>query len=276
MSLVPLRVVRALLGVVLADAQPALRSPCARYHDEALVDPVAIPLLGLGGRHEELHLHLLELADAEEEVAGRDLVPERLSGLRDAERRLAARDLEDVLEVDEDALRGLRPQERARAGLLDGADGGLEHQVELTRLGQVAVRRLSRPFRGLAAALRVLELVGAEAQLAGAAVDERVGEALDVARRLPDARVEDDRRVERDDVVPLLHHRAQPALADVVLRRARRSGRSRRSSRARRRSPTTGRRSRAGGRARRSCPSSRGRSAVARTRRHVIRAESER
>ena len=58
---------------------------------------------------------------------------------------------------------------------------------------------LARPL----AALRVLELVGAEALLADAAVDERVGEAADVARRLPDLRVEDDRRVEGDDVVAL-------------------------------------------------------------------------
>src|SRR5207237_8023227 len=55
-------------------------------------------------------------------------------------------------------------------------------------------------------------------QLAGAAVDERVGEAGDVAGRLPDAWVEDDRRVEGDDVVALLHHRAEPGRADVVLR----------------------------------------------------------
>jgi hypothetical protein len=39
---------------------------------------------------EELHLHLLELAGAEDEVARRDLVAERLADLRDAERRLLA------------------------------------------------------------------------------------------------------------------------------------------------------------------------------------------
>ena len=60
-------------------------------------------------------------------------------------------------------------------------------------------------------------MVGAEALLAVAAVDERIGEAADVARDLPDARVEDDRGVEREDVVALLHHRRQPAGLDVVL-----------------------------------------------------------
>src|SRR5262249_60229094 len=70
----------------------------------------------------------------------------------------------------------------------------------------------------LAAAARQLELVGSEAELAGGAVEERVCEAGDMPGRLPDAGVEDDRRVEGDDVVPLLNHRAEPERADVVLR----------------------------------------------------------
>ena len=85
-------------------------------------------------------------------------------------------------------------------------------------LGEVAVGELAGPLARLAAALGVLELVGAEAELAGAAVDERVAEARDVAGGLPDGGVEDDRGVEGDDVVALLHHRLEPERADVVLR----------------------------------------------------------
>ena len=73
-----------------------------------------------------------------------------------------------------------------------------------------------RPQRELLV-LRIGQMIGAEPQLARAAVDERIGEAADVARRLPDARVEDDRRVERDDVVALAHHRLEPARLDVLL-----------------------------------------------------------
>src|SRR5207302_626246 len=98
---------------------------------------------------------------------------------------------------------GLRSQEGPRRLVLDGADVGLEHQVELARLRQVAVRRLARMLRRLAAALGVLEPVRAEAELAGAAVDEGVGEARDVTGGDPDLRVEDDRRVEGDDVFAL-------------------------------------------------------------------------
>src|SRR5205085_4538146 len=142
-------------------------------------------------------LHLLELAKPEEEVAGRDLVAERLAtDLRDAERRLAARELGDVLEVDEDPLRGLGAEVGGRAAVGERADLRLEHEVELARLGEVAVGRLSGALARPLSAVRELELVGAEAELARAAVDHRVGEAGDVARRFPDARVEDDGGIE--------------------------------------------------------------------------------
>src|SRR5205814_8013178 len=132
------RVVRALLRAVLADAQPAPPQAVPEVPAEPFVDPVAVPPLRLVGRDEVLHLHLLELPHAEEEVAGSDLVPERLADLRDAERGPPARKLQHVLEVDEDPLSRLGAQVRARAGILNRADSRLEHQVELTRLGQVA------------------------------------------------------------------------------------------------------------------------------------------
>ena len=74
--------VRAQLQVVGPDAQVGVPA-------HAIVHPALVPLLRLGGRHEELDLHLLELPRAEDEVAGRDLVAERLADLGDAERRLA-------------------------------------------------------------------------------------------------------------------------------------------------------------------------------------------
>src|SRR5262249_51222283 len=209
--------VRALLRPVLAHAEPAAPQAVAEVPVEALVDPVAVPALRVRGRDEVLHLHLLELAHAEEEVPGCDLVPERLADLRDPEGRAPPRELQDVLEVDEDALRGLGPEVRKRGRVLERADVRLEHQVELTRFGEVALLPLARVLARLAAALGVLELVRAEAQLARAAVDERIAEALDVAGRLPDARVQDHRGVERDDVVSLEDHRLEPARLDVVL-----------------------------------------------------------
>src|SRR5436305_12922887 len=70
---------------------------------------------------------------------------------------------------------------------------------------------------GLASALGLVELVGAEPELARAAVDQRIGEPGEVAAGDPRRRVLDDRRVERHDVVALLEHRLPPLALDVVL-----------------------------------------------------------
>ena len=64
------RVVGELLGVVRAQAQVVGADPEPRLPAHPLLEPVLEPLSGLGRRHEELHLHLLELARAEDEVAG--------------------------------------------------------------------------------------------------------------------------------------------------------------------------------------------------------------
>ena len=212
-SLGAARVVRELLGVVRAQLQVVGPDAVADVPVEALLAPVLVPLLRLVGRDEELHLHLLELAGAEDEVAGRDLVAEGLTDLGDAERRLLARELERVLVVEEDALGGLGTQVGDGALFLHGADVRLEHQVELARLGELAAAG-----RALVAAALLLEVIEAEALLALAqALDKRIAETVEVARGLPRLRMLDDRGVQGDHVVALLDHRAPPRVLDVVL-----------------------------------------------------------
>ena len=105
------RVVRELVGVVRRARAGGSRAGRGRgTSGAARRSSTRTTRCGLGRRDEELHLHLLELAHAEEEVPGRDLVAEALADLRDPERRLHAQRRGDVLEVDEDALRRLRPQ----------------------------------------------------------------------------------------------------------------------------------------------------------------------
>ena len=128
--------------------------------------------------------------------------------------------LQDVLEVDEDPLGGLGAQVDLVRLVLDGADVGLEHQVELARLRELAaaLRAADLALGVLGAELLLAQVVLAPALLALAqALDQRIGEAGEVARRLPDLGVLDDRRVERDDVVALLDHRPPPLGLDVVL-----------------------------------------------------------
>ena len=205
------RVVRQLVGAVRPRAA-ACSDGDAETHVpvEALVAPVLVPLRAVARRDEELHLHLLELAGAEDPVLRCDLVAEALAHLGDAERRLLAGGLQHVDEVGEHALRRLRSQVRHGAGVLDRAGVGLEHQVELAGLGE----RLRRPAVG--AGVGIVELVEAEALLAVGAVDERVAEAGEVTARLPDRRRAEDRRVDQHDVVALLHHRPHPGVLHVA------------------------------------------------------------
>ena len=169
-----------------------------------------MPLLVLARLYEELDLHDLELAGAEDEVAGGDLVAEGLADLGDAERELAAGGVEDVVEVDEDALCGLGPEVDLVLIGLDGAHVGLEHEVELPGLGEVAGPVAT-------GALVAHEQVGAEALSAAAAVDERVCEVLDVAAGAPDLGVHEDGGVEADHVAASPHEGLPPVALDVVL-----------------------------------------------------------
>ena len=200
--------------------------PRSTYQFQRSCEPVLVPLLVGAGLDEELHLHLLELAGAEDEVARRDLVAEALADLRDAERRLAPRRVQHVEEVDEDALRGLRPQVVHVVLRLDRAEERLQHHVEVTRLGPLAAgaavraRDVGQPVLRRLAVLglvRLFELVGAVPLVAVQALDERVGEHVQVAGGLPHLRGEDDRGVQADDVVAAGDHRLPPLPADVVL-----------------------------------------------------------
>ena len=93
----------------------------------------------------------------------------------------------------------------------DGADDVLVLGDELVHLVKA---------HGIDVDLRVLvpdQLVGTVACLAGAAVQQRVGEAGDVAGGDPSLGVHDDGRIQTNVVRAFLHEFLQPSLLDVVL-----------------------------------------------------------
>ena len=202
-------------AVVLVPRQPP-RQPLVERRRRALARP-----------DEVLHLHLLELAHPEDEVAGADLVAEALADLGDPERDLLAARLLDVLEVDVAALGGLGPEVDDRGLVLDRAHPRLEHQVEAARRGErAAVDRAAQAQAfddrgveqvGRREVLGAGQLVEPEAAVVGLAFHERVGERPDMARRDPDLRRHEDARVEAHDVVAQLDHGPPPGLLDVVL-----------------------------------------------------------
>src|ERR1700677_1691968 len=221
-----LGVVRQLLFRMLVRPQVLRADTQVGVRGHAGVDPVLMPVLVGAGLDEELHLHLLELAGPEDEVARGDLVAERLADLPDAERDLLPRGLQHVLEVDEDALGGLRAQVGEPGLVLDRAQVRTQQPVEHARLGEGAAVAAVRARDVLKAVRRrvvvlllvgVDELVGPVPLVAERALGERVNELGDVPARLPHLAGQDHRGVQADDIVALGYHRPPPLALDVVL-----------------------------------------------------------
>ena len=166
------------------------------------------PIVVVAGLDEEFQLHDFELAGAEGGVAGGDFVAEGLADLGDAEGELAAGAVEDVFEVDVDALGSFGPEVDFGGGVFDGAHEGLEHEVELARFGEFALT--------VGAGLGV-DVVGSESLMAGAALDEGVGEVAEVSAGLPGGGMHEDGGVEGDGIVAELEHGAPPGVFDVAL-----------------------------------------------------------
>ena len=228
-----------LLGVVVTQPQVLVLQADAQQPVVAEGAPVVEPLQIGAGLAEELQLHLLELPDAEDEVARGDLVAEGLTDLAHAEGQLAAGGALGVDEVGEDALRRLRPQVHGVLGILGDALERLEHQVELTDVGEVVLAAggagdvlvldevlhllLGEGVDGLgqlhAVGLAPVldELVGAEALLALLAVHQGIGEAGQMAAGHPRLGVHEDGGVLSHVVGVLLHELLPPCLLDVVL-----------------------------------------------------------
>ena len=201
-------VVGELVWVVWPQAQAVLVDTERGVPAHALPDPRLVPLLVLTGLYEELDLHHLELAGAEYEVAGGDLVTEGLADLRDAEGGPSAGGGDDVVEVYEDTLGGLRPEEGKAAVVLDGSEAGREHLVEVTRLGEIAAA---------VGAAALFELVLAPAHTALPALDERVREVVGVAAGPPHVGVHQNGGVQADHVVAAPDEVLPPGALDVVL-----------------------------------------------------------
>ena len=200
--------------------------------------PVVEPLQIRVRLAEELQLHLLKLADAENEVARRDLVAEALADLADAERDLAARRALDVLEVDENALRGLGAQIHLGGRVLGHALVGLEHEVEFADIGKVALAAARagdllgadegdhlvighgldvHVGHGVLGQPALDELVGPEALLALPAVHQGIGEAGQVAAGHPGLGVHEDGGVQAHVVGILLDEFLPPGVLDILL-----------------------------------------------------------
>src|SRR5258708_6845596 len=211
-------VMRELILAVLMPTQFLVSNPEPLDPIHPFRAPGLEPLVLRAGFHEKLHLHLLELASPKDEVAGRDLVAERLADLRNSKGDFLTRGLLHVQVIDVDPLRRLGAQVDDGRLFLDGPYERLEHQIELARGGERALAAAHGTLRvRLARRAFDLRIVRPEPVLALLAVHEGVGEAGDVPGCLPDLGVHQNGGVEAFDVVTLVHHRPPPALFDVLL-----------------------------------------------------------
>src|SRR5690606_32669247 len=85
--------------------------------------------------------------------------------------------------------------------------------------GEITFAVFSRLLARLQRAVGLVELVGAEAGLAFAAVHEGIGESLEVTRGLPDTGVHQDGTIDAFDVGSRLDHRSPPRVFYVALER---------------------------------------------------------
>ena len=185
---------------------------------------------------EEFQFHLLEFAHAENEVSGRDLVTEGFTDLTDAERNFRTRGALYVEEVDEDALRRLRTEINGADGVFGNALEGLEHEVEFSYAGKIALaanRAWDLVFGDIAFHLFVApagdilfdtllfhivfdEIVGAVAGLTALAVHKRIGKTAYVTGRYPHVGIHQNRAVQADVIFVLLDEFLPPSFFDVV------------------------------------------------------------
>ena len=132
------RVMRELVLLVITQNQLGGIDPQIRVPLEPAIAPVGVPLEGFFRVTEKLHLHLLELAAAEGEVSGRNLVAETLALLRDTEGYLHAVAIHHVLKIHKHPLCRFRPQKRLIIVIAHRAHVRFKHQVELPRFGERA------------------------------------------------------------------------------------------------------------------------------------------
>ena len=129
-----LRVVREFFFRVVVKRKARFRDADPVEPIHAIFNPALVKRLPIRvGRNEIFDFHLLELAGTENEVARINFVAESLTRLRNPERHFDAPGIDDIFEIDENALRGFRSQVSDRRFVAQRTDVGLEHHVERAR-----------------------------------------------------------------------------------------------------------------------------------------------
>ena len=181
---------------------------------KAVGEPLIEPFFSICGGNKKFDLHLFELAGSEGEVPRVDFVTESFPYLGDSEGQFFSRDFENIFELDEHGLGRFGPKVGEISFVLDGADVGFEHEVELPGFGEFTAAGIDH-FAGFLGAGSGGDLIGTEAAFASFAIDHGIGEGGFVATSLPDGATHQDGAVHADDIVALLGHGFPPVVFQV-------------------------------------------------------------
>ena len=181
---------------------------------QAILQPLIEPFFAFRWANKELDLHLFEFTGAKGEISGVDLVSKGFSDLGDSKREFFARNLENILKLDEHGLCGFGAEVGQVAFILDRTYVGFEHQVKLAGFGQLSTAGVDH-FAGFLGAGCGGDLIGAEAALAGFAVNHGVGEGGLVSTGFPYGATHEDGAIHPDDIVSVLGHAFPPVILQI-------------------------------------------------------------
>ncbi len=211
----PLGVEGAIFFRNIKDGDLAAWDPNRFVPGQPIGEPLVEPLFALFWANEEFNLHLFEFTGTEGKVAGIDFVSEGFSDLGDAEGKFLAGNLEDIFKLNKHGLGGFRAEVGEVPFVLDWADIGFEHEIELAGFGELSPASGDK-FAGFLGAGGGGDLVGTETAFAGFAIDHGVGESGFVAAGFPNGAAHENGAIHSDDIVPVLGHRFPPIFLQVT------------------------------------------------------------
>ncbi len=170
--------------------------PVLLVKSPALCTPVLKPVSILCGAHKKLHFHLFKFTRTENKVFCDNLIAKRLTDLGNTKRHLQACSLQDVFIIYINPLRSFRTQVEQTGTLIRRTHVGTEHEVKIThaREGPTTLRTGS-PGR------RHGNLIRAKATFTHRAINQRITEVIDVARRPPYVWMHQDCCIQPDDMI---------------------------------------------------------------------------
>ena len=194
---------------MLTNSQHICRNAVVDIPLQPRLTPVVVPLSTFTWWHEKFKFHLFEFSSSKNEIARCNFVSKTLAHLRNSKRRFFATGLQNICKIYEHSLGGLRAKINRRTFPFNRTSVRFEHQVESPCVCELTT--LLRLW-----AISVFNLVLTKTSLTNRAVHKWVTEVAEMSTGFKHLRRAQNCRIDKHDVITLLHHRANPSLFDVA------------------------------------------------------------